>query len=173
MSNNSQGFFSCTETSCRELSQWKSTLPQCVPTPPPAPRDTLAKSSDLSGLKRRDYFKPPFFLMLGDAKAVPRPHTRSPPLLLETGVGEGGADPMAAPASGIRTGTTELGLDSVPYKADPLLFLPLPADSSIKGAGFSQFSFLFAFNLVPLLEESLLWKNRKTCPWSSFPLTRC
>ena len=169
MFNDSQGFFSCTETSCRELSQWKSTL--SVSPPHPQPQGT--QSSDLSGLKRRDYFKPPFFFMLGDPKAMPRPHTRTLPLLLETGVGEGGADPVAAPVSGIRTGTTELGLDSVPYKADPLLFLPLPEDSSIKGAGFSQFSFLFAFNLVPLLEESLLWNNRKTCAWSSFPLTRC
>ena len=30
------------------------------------------------------------------------------------GVGGGGTDALAAPASGIRTGTTELGLDSVP-----------------------------------------------------------
>ena len=48
----------------------------------------------------------------------------------------------------------------------------LAADSSIKGAGFSQFRFLFAFNLVPLLEEILLCSNRKTGVLSSLPLTR-
>ena len=48
-----------------------------------------------------------------------------------------------------------------PKKLTPLL-PPLPADSSVNVAGFSQFPFLFAFNLVPLLEEYLLWSNGKT-----------
>ena len=58
-----------------------------------------------------------------------------------------------------------------PTKLTPLL-PPLPADSSVNMAGFSQFRFLFAFNLVPLLEESLRWSNRKTCAWRYLPLTR-
>ena len=87
----------------------------------------------------------------GDAKAVPQQHTRTPPLP-ETGVGGRGlAQTRAAPAWGI-IGTTKLGLDQFPKKLTPLL-PPLPADSSVNMAGFSQFTFLFAFSLVPL-EES-------------------
>ena len=40
--------------------------------------------------------------------------TLEPLLLPGTGVGGGGADALAAPASGIRTGAPELGLVSVP-----------------------------------------------------------
>ena len=62
------------------------------------------------------------------------------------------AQTRTAPAWGI-IGTTKLGLDQFPKKLTPLL-PPLPEDSSVNMAGFSQFRFLIAFNIVPLLEES-------------------
>ena len=49
----------------------------------------------------------------GDAKAVSHQYTRTPPPSRDWSGGRG-ADPVAAPASGIRTGAPELGLDSVP-----------------------------------------------------------
>ena len=105
----------------------------------------------------------------GDAKAVSHQYTRTPPPSRDWSGGRG-ADPVAVPASGIRTGAPELGRIQFPRKLTPST-PSLACRLLWNVAGFSQFPFLFAFNLVPLLEESLLWSNRKTCAWSSLPLT--
>ena len=54
----------------------------------------------------------------GDAKAVSRQHTRTPPPSRDWSGGRG-ADPVAVPASGIRTGAPELGRIQFPRKLTP------------------------------------------------------
>ena len=89
--------------------------PLARPHPTPTPGDTLWPNQVicpvLKGETASDLLSSSH---CGDAKAVSRQHTRTPPPSGDWSWGEGGADALAAPASGIRTGTTELGLDSVP-----------------------------------------------------------
>ena len=89
--------------------------PLARPHPTPTPGDTLWPNQVicpvLKGETASDLLSSSH---CGDAKAVSRQHTRTPPPSGDWSWGEGGADAQAAPASGIRTGTTELGLDSVP-----------------------------------------------------------
>ena len=73
---------------------------------------TLAKLSVLSGLKGKDYSDLLFPSCCRGAEALLHPHTRNPPPSRDWG--GVGTDPRTAPAWGIRIGTTEVRMDSVP-----------------------------------------------------------
>ena len=92
--------------------------PLARPHPTQLPGDPLWTNRVICPVLKGETASPPFLLTHGDAKAVSHQHARTPPPPGDWSGGRG-ADALAAPALGIRTGAPELGRIQFPRKLTP------------------------------------------------------
>ena len=133
------------------------------PHPTQLPGDPLWPNRVICHVLKGETASPPFFLTHGDAKAVSCQDARTPPPPGDWSGGRG-ADPEAG------TGAPELGRIQFPRKLTPST--PSLACRLLCEHG-RLFTVSFPFCLYfSSLVGRILWSNRKTCAWSSLPLTR-